>query len=215
MISHLSGSLAKRHEARQSIELRIDGVGYEVLLPTFVWRALEETAMGSEVEFEIYYHVPERQPTPILVGFQRDVERDFFRKLVEVPDLGPTKAMKALIYSVSTIATWIEQSDERSLKSLPGVGERLAKTMVAHLKGKVTEEALLVDERFASPKEKEGPPSLSEVQQLAVAGLVRLGYKESDASRWVDEVTRDGASEATEVEEIVRAVFARRSQEIA
>jgi Holliday junction DNA helicase RuvA len=214
MISHLQGALAKRHEGRQSIELRIDGIGYEVLLPTFVWRALEETAMGSEVELEIFYHVTERQPTPFLVGFQRDVERDFFRKLVEVPDLGPTKAMRAMIFSVSTIATWIENGDERSLKTLPGVGERLAKTMVAHLKGKVTEEALLVDERFASPPAKEGPPSLSEVQQLAVAGLVRLGYKESDASKWVDEVTRDGASEATEVEEIVRAVFARRSTEI-
>jgi Holliday junction DNA helicase RuvA len=170
--------------------------------------------MGSEVELEIFYHVTERQPTPFLVGFQRDVERDFFRKLVEVPDLGPTKAMRAMIFSVSTIATWIENGDERSLKTLPGVGERLAKTMVAHLKGKVTEEALLVDERFASPPAKEGPPSLSEVQQLAVAGLVRLGYKESDASKWVEEATRDGASEATEVEEIVRAVFARRSTEI-
>ena len=63
MISHLQGALAKRHEARQSIELRIDGIGYEVLLPTFVWRALEETAMGSEVELEIFYHVTERQPT--------------------------------------------------------------------------------------------------------------------------------------------------------
>jgi Holliday junction DNA helicase RuvA len=213
VISHLTGALTKRHEARQSIELRIDGVGYEVLLPTFVWRALEETPLGDEVSLEIYYHVPERQPTPLLVGFQRDVERDFFRKLIEVPDLGPTKAIRALVFSVSTIATWIEEGDERSLRTLPGVGERLAKTMVAHLKGKVVEEALLLDERFAAPPPKEGPPSLSEVQKLAVAGLARLGYREGEASRWVEEVTRDG--EPAEVEEIIRAVFARRNQEIA
>ncbi|MEX1252973.1 MAG: Holliday junction branch migration protein RuvA [Dehalococcoidia bacterium] len=212
MISHLTGALTKRHENRQSIELRINGVGYEVLLPTFVWRALEETTTGEEVSLEIYYHVPERQPTPLLVGFQRDVERDFFRKLIEVPDLGPTKAIRALVFSVSTIATWIEEGDERSLRTLPGVGERLAKTMVAHLKGKVVQEALLLDERFASPPAKEGPPSLSEVQKLAVAGLARLGYRESEASRWVEEVTRDG--EPAEVEEIIRAVFARRNQEI-
>ncbi len=212
MISHLTGSLTKRHAARQAVELTINGVGYEVLLPTFVWRALEETPLGEEVSLEIYYHVPERQPTPLLVGFQRDVERDFFRKLVEVPDLGPTKAIRALSFSVSTIATWIEEGDERSLRSLPGVGERLAKTMVAHLKGKVVEEALLLDERFAAPPSKEGPPSLSEVQQLAVAGLVRLGYREGEASRWVEEVTREG--EPAEVEEIIRAVFSRRSQEL-
>jgi Holliday junction DNA helicase RuvA len=212
MISHLTGALTKRHEGRQAIEITIAGVGYEVQLPTFVWRALEETPLGGEVSLEIYYNVSERQPTPMLVGFQRDIERDFFRKLVEVPDLGPTKAMRALVYSVSTIATWIEQSDERALKSLPGIGERLAKTMVAHLKGKVVEEALLHDERFAAPPAKDGAPSISEVQQLAVAGLVRLGYKEAEASRWVGDVTRD--REPAEVEEIIRAVFARRNQEI-
>jgi Holliday junction DNA helicase RuvA len=212
MISHLTGALTKRHEGRQAIELTISGVGYEVQLPTFVWRALEDTPLGGEVSLEIYYNVSERQPTPMLVGFQRDIERDFFRKLVEVPDLGPTKAMRALVYSVSTIATWIEQSDERALKSLPGIGERLAKTMVAHLKGKVVEEALLQDEHFAGPKPKSGPPSLSEVQQLAVAGLVRLGYKESDASKWVKQVTKDG--ETADVEEIIRAVFGLRSEQL-
>jgi Holliday junction DNA helicase RuvA len=212
MISHLTGTLTRRHEARQAVEVTVGGVGYEVLLPTFVWRGCEETPLGEEVDFEIYYHVPERQPTPMLVGFTREVEREFFKKLVEVPDLGPMKAMRALIFSVSTIATWIEQGDERALKTLPGVGERLAKTMVAHLKGKVVEEALLQDEHFASPPPKEGPPSLSEVQQLAVEGLARLGYKQAEASRWVEQVSKDG--EVTEVEEIIRAVFSIRSQEI-
>ena len=212
MISHLAGTLTKRHEARQAVELTISGVGYEVLLPTFVWRAMEEVAVGEPIELDIFYHVPERQPTPMLVGFTREVEREFFKKLVEVPDLGPTKALKALSYSVSAIAAWIEQGDEKSLRTLPGVGERLAKTMVAHLKGKVVEEALLQDEHFDAPPPKEGPPSLSEVQQAAVAGLVRLGYREGEASRWVEQVSADG--EHPEVEEIIRAVFALRSQEL-
>ena len=212
MISHLHGTLSKRIEERSAIELTVGGVGYDVHLPAFVWRALQETPLGDEVDLEIFYHVPERQPTPMLVGFSRDIEREFFRKLVEVPDLGPMKAMRALIFSVSTIAAWIEQGDEKSLRTLPGVGERLAKTMVAHLKGKVVQEALLQDEHFASPPAKEGPPSLSEVQQLAVAGLVRLGYRQAEASRWVEQVTKEG--EVPEAEDIIRAVFSLRSQEI-
>lgn len=212
MISHLTGALSKKNDARQAIEIMIGGVGYEVFLPTFVWRALEDEPIGSEISLEIHYHVPERAPTPMLVGFQRDVERDFYRKLVEVPDLGPQKAMRAMMYSVSTIATWIEHGDEKSLKSLPGIGERLAKTMVAHLKGKVVEEALLQDEHFAAPPPKAGAPSLSEVQQLAVAGLVRLGYKEAEASKWVQDVSKDG--ESPEVEEIIRSVFALRNQQL-
>ncbi len=213
MISHLTGALSKRNDARQAIELMIGGVGYEIFLPTFVWRALEEEPLGAEISLEIHYHVPERAPTPMLVGFQRDVERDFYRKLVEVPDLGPSKALRAMMYSVSTIAAWIEHGDEKSLRSLPGIGERLAKTMVAHLKGKVVEEALLQDERFAGPPPKAGAPSLSEVQQLAVAGLVRLGYKQSEASSWVQQVTPEG--ETAQVEDIIRAVFALRNQQLA
>jgi Holliday junction DNA helicase RuvA len=212
VISHLTGALTRKNDARQQIEIMIGGVGYEVFLPTFVWRAIEDEPIGTEVSLEIYYHVPERAPTPMLVGFQRDVERDFYRKLVEVPDLGPSKAMRAMMYSVSTIATWIEQGDEKSLRSLPGIGERLAKTMVAHLKGKVVEEALLQDEHFAAPPPKAGAPSLSEVQQLAVAGLVRLGYKEGEASKWVQDVSKDG--EPADVEEIIRSVFALRNQQL-
>lgn len=212
MISHLTGALSKKNDARQAIELMIGGVGYEVFLPTFVWRALEDEPLGAEISLEIHYHVPERAPTPMLVGFQRDVERDFYRKLVEVPDLGPSKALRAMMYSVSTIAAWIEHGDEKSLRSLPGIGERLAKTMVAHLKGKVVEEALLQDEHFAGPPPKAGTPSLSEVQQLAVAGLVRLGYKESEASNWVQQVTPEG--EPAEVEDIIRSVFALRNQQL-
>ena len=125
MISHLAGVLTKKHESRQAIEITINGSGYEVLLPTFVWRALEETPLGEEVEFDIYYHVNERSPTPMLVGFTREVEREFFKKMVDVPDLGPIKSMRALSFSISTIATWIEQSDETALRTLPGVGQRL------------------------------------------------------------------------------------------
>ena len=212
MISHLTGTLTKKHDERQAIELTVGGVGYEVLLPTFVWRSLEETPLGEELELEIFYHVPERAPTPMLVGFTREVEREFYKKLVEVPELGPIKAMRALAFSVSTIATWIEQGDEKALRRLPGVGERLAKTMVAHLKGKVVEQALLQDEGFAGPAPEGEAPSLSEVQQLAIAGLDRLGYREADASRWVEQVTKDG--ELADVEEIIRAVFALRNSEL-
>jgi Holliday junction resolvasome RuvABC DNA-binding subunit len=84
--------------------------------------------------------------------------------------------------------------------------------MVAHLKGKVVEEALLQDEHFAAPPPKAGAPSLSEVQQLAVAGLVRLGYKEAEASKWVQDVSKDG--EPAEIEEIIRSVFALRNQQL-
>ena len=108
MISHLRGTLARKNEIGSSVELDVGGVWYEVELPAFVWRALEDKGIGDEVELETFYFVTQNAPIPRLIGFQREVERDFFEKLITVPNVGPTTATKALVFSVSTIARWIE-----------------------------------------------------------------------------------------------------------
>ena len=95
------------------------GVWYEVELPAFVWRALEEREVGEEVELETFYFVTQNAPIPRLIGFLREVERGFFEKLVTVPNVGPTTATKALVFSVSTIARWIEDGDTAALGRLP------------------------------------------------------------------------------------------------
>ncbi len=84
---------------------------------------------------------------------------------------------------------------------------------MAQLKGKVYNEAMLQDEGF-SAAEKEEAASLSEMQQLAVAGLVRLGYKQNEAAGWVEAVSTNGDGEPLDAEEIIRAVFAQRNEEI-
>lgn len=210
MISHIEGPLRKKNPDIPSVEVDVGGIWYEIQLPFFVWRAVEEQPLGETVSFEILYHVAERQPTPKLVGFTREIERDFFRKFIEVHDVGPSKALKAMTFSVSTIAAWIEKGDVASLMRLPGIGKRGAETIVAQLRGKVFEEALLQDEGFEELPPAPSSPSIAEATEFAVEGLVSLGYKRSDAERWVDEITRTQALE--KVEDIIRAVFAMRSQ---
>ncbi|HWO72851.1 MAG TPA: Holliday junction branch migration protein RuvA [Dehalococcoidia bacterium] len=204
MISHLRGRLARKNELASSVEVDVGGVWYRVELPAFVWRALEERDVGEEIELETFYFVTQNAPIPRLIGFQREVEREFFEKLVTVPNVGPTTATKALVFSVSTIARWIEAGDTASLAKLPGVGKRTAETIVAQLRGKVTEEALLADERFASP-EPPRPAGPSEVARDAIDALVALGYSRGEAERLVGQV--EAESEPATVEEAIRAVF--------
>jgi len=213
VISHIDGVLRKKNEDELSIEVDVGGIWYEINLPAFVWRTFEEVELGADVSLETFHYVMERQPTPRLVGFSREIERDFFKKFIEVPKVGPSMATQAMIFSVSTIAAWIEQGDTAALKRLPKIGARTADTIVAQLKGKVYNEAMLQDEGF-SAAEKEEAASLSEMQQLAVAGLVRLGYKQTEASSWVEAVSANGDGEPRDAEEIIRAVFAQRSEEI-
>jgi holliday junction DNA helicase RuvA len=205
MISHLRGTLARKNELESSVEVDVGGVWYRVELPAFVWRALEDREIGSDLELETFYFVTQNAPIPRLIGFQREVERSFFEKLVTVPNVGPTTATKALIFSVSTIAHWIEAGDVTQLTKLPSIGKRSAETIVAQLRGKVTEEALLADERFDKP-ETPKPTGPSQVARDAIDALQALGYTRSEADRLVAQTAEDGDEPAT-VEEVIRAVF--------
>jgi Holliday junction DNA helicase RuvA len=185
MISHLRGILARKTEADPSVDI-------------------EDRELGSEVELETFYYVSQNAPTPRLIGFQREIERGFFEKLVTVPNVGPTTATKALVFSVSTIANWIEAGDVTELTKLPSIGKRSAETIVAQLRGKVTEEALLADERFDRP-EKPKPAGPSDVARDTMDALIALGYNRTEAERLVSQVESESAP-AT-VEEAIRAVF--------
>jgi Holliday junction DNA helicase RuvA len=204
MISHLRGVLARKTEVESSVEIDVGGVWYRVELPAFVWRAIEDRDVGGELELETFYYVTQNAPTPRLIGFQREIERTFFEKLVTVPNVGPTTATKALIFSISTIANWIEAGDVNELTKLPSIGKRSAETIVAQLRGKVTEEALLADERFDKP-EKPKPAGPSAVARDTIDALTALGYNRTDAERLVSQV-EDESAPAT-VEEAIRAVF--------
>jgi hypothetical protein len=82
LISHLQGALARKNESASSVEVDVGGVWYEVELPAFVWRSLEDVPVGAPVEFETFYFVTANAPIPRLIGFRREVEREFFKKLI-------------------------------------------------------------------------------------------------------------------------------------
>lgn len=206
MISHLHGILHKKNDEEMSLEVEVNGVCYEVFLPMFVWRAFEDAELGEEIELDTFYYAAERQPIPKLIGFKRPAEREFFKKFIDVPDVGPTKALRALVFSVSAMARWIEEGDVASLGKLPGIGGRTAGKIVAELRGKVTSFALLRDEGFAEMPEAAELAS-EEVKRDAVAGMVGLGFSQREASSLVEEITREQALGS--VEEVVRAVFER------
>jgi Holliday junction DNA helicase RuvA len=207
MISHLHGTLRKKNDEEMSLEVEVNGVAYEVFLPMFVWRAFEDAELGEEIELDTFYYAAERQPIPKLIGFKRPIEREFFRRFIEVPDVGATTALKALVFSVSTIACWIEEGDVASLRRLPGIGARTAETIVARLRGKVTPFALLRDEGFAEMPAAAAALTSEQVRRDAVAGMMGLGFSQREASTLVEEITREQA--LASVEEVIRAVFQR------
>ncbi len=190
-------------EAR--VVLDVGGVGYELLLPYFVMRSLneEEKSEGDDVEMEVYFHASERQPKPVLVGFRKEFERTFFEKLIQVEDVGVSTAARALVFSVSTIARAIEDGDTALLVKMPGIGRRTADKMVATLRGKVAEWALLRDEGYATVPTA---PVRGDVQEEVVSVLVSLGHRRADARQKVEDAAKV-VSNAKDSQELLREVF--------
>ncbi|HXH21622.1 MAG TPA: Holliday junction branch migration protein RuvA [Dehalococcoidia bacterium] len=207
MISHLRGVLARKNKAASSIELDVGGVWYEVELPAFAWEEIDGVEPGEPLELETFYFVTANAPIPRLLGFLREVEREFFKKLVTVPNVGPTTATKALVTSVGTIARWIENGDTVALSKLPGIGRRTADTIVAQLRGKVTEEALLAGEGEVPGARAGVAAAARDVLKDAAEALQGLGYTRTEAERILREVDEEERPET--VEAAVRGALRR------
>lgn len=191
MITHLSGTIAHLDIANLTVEIEVAGVRYQVLVPAVLWPEIQAIVDEDENDNEpslglhIIYHATTNAPIPILIGFIRRGERVFFRKLMSVEGLGPTKAARALTISVSSMARAIEQENRDILISLPGIGRRAADKIIASLKGKVLTEASMQDSDQGQPIDL----TSLEQQRLAKdaeAAILSLGYSSSEAKQWVE-----------------------------
>ena len=183
MISFLAGKLLKKDENRV-VDLA-NGIGYEVLLPSIVRETYNNKKAGEDgeqVELHIFYHQSERQPKPMLVGFNFDVEKEFFERFIKVEDIGPTAAVKALVLPVPEIARAIEERDIKVLTRMKGIGKRTAEKIVATLNGKVGKFALMREEMLPVTVE---PEDLK--RQVEDVLVKQLGHKRGEASQMVSE----------------------------
>lgn len=209
MITYLKGTIRGFADGAGKMELITrGGVGYEVTLPVIVWKALKDggTVDGDELELEIYYHVTDRQPKPVLVGFRNQTEKGFFEQLIEVEGIGPNKASAALVLPVQTIASAIEREDLSTLRRLPGIGDRAAQKIVATLRGKVTQWAVEAPVNGAVP-EAERVVVPTGAREEAIAVLVNLGHKVAEARVSVDEALARRPDLADDAQELMREIF--------
>ena len=179
MIGYLEGKLLKKEEDR--VLILANQIGYEVLLPAVVMKSLQNQSVGGQISLYIFYHQTERQPKPVLIGFNLEVEREFFQYFISVEDIGPLKAVKALEIPVREIATAIESGEIGKLTRLKGVGRRTAQKIIATLSGKMGKFALI---RPAEEQEQAAPVEDFSQQVLDVM-VKQLGHKPVDARQMI------------------------------
>ncbi|PIE62317.1 MAG: Holliday junction DNA helicase RuvA [Desulfobacter postgatei] len=190
MIAYLEGQILRKEA--DGIILLAGHIGYEILLDTITLAlCMEKSQTNDTIALYIYYHVTERQPKPVLIGFLTPDDKEFFQLFITVAAIGPMKAIKALTKPVSQVARAIEDRDTAFLSQLTGIGKRTAEKIVATLNGKVL--------AFASAQSSEPHPVSGNpqdfvpegkqimVRQVAEVLTEQLGHSGASARRMINQ----------------------------
>jgi Holliday junction DNA helicase RuvA len=178
VIGYIEGKILKKEDER--VLVLANQVGYEILLPAFVMENIAANKVGDEVALYVFYQQTERQPKPILIGFNLEAEK-------EIP--------------VREVAIAIENRDVQSLTRLKGIGARTAQKIIATLEGKMGKFALIRKE-----DKKEIPVAEDFLEQVFEVLVKQLGHRTADAKRMIAEALKRNR-DITTPEELFEEVY--------
>lgn len=160
MYAYISGTVVL--VSSTSIIIENQGIGYEIFAPDpYVYKK------GATETVHTFHYV--REDAIELFGFKDRENLDFFKKIITVKGVGPKTGLNILAKAnISSIIEAIENSDIKFLRSLPGIGPKMASQMVLDLQGK-----LVV---------KESVEKTPEILDDVFDTLITLGFKRSELS---------------------------------
>ena len=185
MISAVRGALISKTGDRVVLETG-GGVSYEIAVPLGVLERLP--AEGRTADLKTVLVV--REDGWALYGFDQELERTVFQRLLGATGIGPRLAL-AVVSALggARVVAALREGDIAALCTVPGIGKKTADRMVVELRDRVRD---LATAEAAIPR--------SVPAEQAVQALMNLGYSPGEADRAVRAVvSQDGASEPAEV----------------
>lgn len=193
MIGRITGVLIEMRPPQIIIEC--NGIGYEIEAPmTTIWALPELNHTVS-----LYTHLTVREDAHLLYGFVSESERALFRSLLKVNGVGTKMALVILSgMDADAFAECVHAGDTARLTALPGVGKKTAERLIIEMRDRVArvEPVLRVTPTSVNAR-------LADAAADAISGLIALGYKPHEASRFVHGVDTEGLKS----EEIIRVVL--------
>ena len=174
MIGQIKGIL--RGIEHQTALVDVSGVGYEVECP--ISTLCELPPVGKMVTLLTHFVV--REDAQLLYGFLTQEDRESFRILIKISGVGPKLAIGILSgLSGDDLARAVESDDLATLTRLPGIGKKTAERLLVELRG-----------RMSSSGHTQATSEKSPVED-ALLGLIALGYKESEARKAINIVSKE------------------------
>ena len=206
MIGWLSGVVKIRDVQRGEVVLDVGGVGY---LVTVSWQTLADVPEpGQPCELWIHTHV--REEALSLFGFAQTAEREVFRRLTGVPQVGPKLAVAVLGgFPLAELLTAIAGGERATLERIPGVGKRTAERILLDLKDKVAPLLESLGEGEAAAPEKPAAGDDDQLREDARLVLTNLGWKAKAVETALDAAQAEESDEDESLDGLVRRALAK------
>ncbi len=192
MIAWLEGTLRRKDPGL--IVLSVGGVGYELQLSMNSFYQLP--VEGKPLAVDVLTYVREDQIT--LYGFLIPGEKEVFRHLITIGGIGPRLALNILSgIGPDELVEAVATGDVRRLRTIPGVGKRIAERMVVELRDKLGR----VDLGPTRSGSVVSPAPGRSVRDDLILALTTLGYRRAEIDRVLSELR---VAEGVPVEQVIK-----------
>lgn len=197
MIDSLRGELAERSPGHAVVDCH--GVGYLVHITANTYAELPERGTCKlYIHYSVSVDVRSGQSEHKLYGFMDAGERHLFRQLISVQGVSSTIGLAILgAKRAEELRMAILHGDENALKSVKGIGPKLAQRIVTELRERLTNEPI------GRPVPAAGPAG-NTLRSEALSALISLGLDRAKAERSLQSVLNERKSDPPPVEELIR-----------
>ncbi len=185
MIALLEGTI--RNLKPNEMILWNQGVGYEltISLALYDWAKSQLTQKGKDFVVQVWVHTHHKEDQYRLFGFISQHERNFFRRLLALPGIGPTMGL-VIVSSIEwqDFIRALQEDDSHRLTLIPGVGKSKGERIIFEYKKKYKK--WQEEQSDFTGLEKSHSPQSQENNEWedTFLGLVALGYGEKEARLW-------------------------------
>lgn len=177
---------------KDRIIIDVNNIGYEINMPESDILSLN---IGDNIKIYTYLNV--REDDMRLFGFKTNESLEFFKKLITVSGVGPRVALGIISnVDVESLGVAIATENVAALKSVPGIGPKMAQKIIFELKDKVLKDKT---EKISATLKQNNSKNVEE----AITALEVLGYNQRQIKEVVSRLDLSDDS----VENIIRKVL--------
>lgn len=195
MIEYIKGDIVDAGPAFTVVEAHGVGFGVNISLNTY-------TAIQGKSTARLWIYEAIRDDAYTLFGFATRQERDMFLMLISVSGVGPNTARVILSnMTVAELCDVIASGNEKTLRTVKGIGQRTAQRIIVDLRDRVTSVG------NSSAAGNTGTPSAIDaatktVRDEAISALTMLGFSPAPTAKVVNAILK--SQPTMTVEQVVK-----------